>query len=119
MLEAAVAHYQEVGRKQALADFNGRKAPFFDRDLYVVCVGPNGIISANGAFPSYVGASANVLKDADGKPLGNAILNIGNGTGEGSMKYRMINPVSGKFEPKITFGQKVGEDVCGVGAYNP
>jgi len=31
----------------------------------------------------------------------------------------LINPTSGKLEPKITFVQKVGDDVCGVGAYNP
>jgi hypothetical protein len=28
MLEKAVAHYKAVGRKQALADFNAKKAPF-------------------------------------------------------------------------------------------
>jgi hypothetical protein len=31
----------------------------------------------------------------------------------------MINPVSGKIEPKLSFWKKLGEDVCGVGAYNP
>jgi hypothetical protein len=31
----------------------------------------------------------------------------------------MINPTSGKAEPKITFAQKVGDDVCGVGVYSP
>ena len=36
MLEKAVAHYKSVGRKQALADFNAKKPPFWDRDLYVV-----------------------------------------------------------------------------------
>jgi hypothetical protein len=28
-----------------------------------------------------------------------------------------VNPVSGKMEPKVSFVQKVGTDVCGVGAY--
>ena len=32
LLAQAVAHYNEVGRKQALADFNAKKAPFVDRD---------------------------------------------------------------------------------------
>lgn len=118
MLAKAVAHYQEMGRKQALEDFTGKKAPFYDRDLYVVCVGPDRIVTANGGFPSYVGLSVDVLKDADGKSLGNAIMNIANGTREGSVPYQMINPVSHKTEPKITFWQKVGDDVCGVGAYN-
>jgi len=33
--------------------------------------------------------------------------------------YPHINPVSHKPEPKVSFVQKMGEDVCGVGAYNP
>jgi hypothetical protein len=113
-----VRHYNEVGRKQALADFNARKPAFFDRDLYVVCIAPDRTIAANGAFSQYVGASVGMLKDADGKPLGKAILDTGN-RGEDSIHYRMINPLSGKFEPKVLFVMKVGDDVCGVGAYNP
>ena len=33
--------------------------------------------------------------------------------------YPHINPVSHKPEPKVSFVRKMGEDVCGVGAYNP
>jgi len=53
LLKKAVAHYQSVGRKQALADFTGGKAPFVDRDLYVFCIGPDRILSANGGFPRW------------------------------------------------------------------
>jgi len=65
MLAKAVAHYKAVGRKQALADFTGKKAPFGDRDLYVFCMGPDRRMSANGGYPSFVGLSADVLKDAN------------------------------------------------------
>jgi len=119
MLQQAVAHYNEVGRKQALADFNAKKAPFADRDLYVVCIDSNSSITANGGFPQYVGASADLLRDADGKPVGRAIHAAGVNNNEGSVQYQWINPVNGKRESKITFCQKVGEDVCGGGAYNP
>jgi cytochrome c len=51
MLQKAVAHYKQVGRKQALADFNAKKPPFGDRDLYVACIGPDHTIVANGGFP--------------------------------------------------------------------
>ena len=51
MLQKAVAHYKAVGRKQALADFTTKKAPFGDRDLYVVCIGPDHTVTANGGFP--------------------------------------------------------------------
>jgi hypothetical protein len=119
MLLKAVAHYQSVGRKQALADFSAKKPPFVDRELYVVCIGPDHLISANGNFPQYVGTSADGLKDAAGKPLGAAILDAVSSKGDGSVRYMLINPTSGKLEPKTTFAQKVGDDVCGVGVYTP
>ena len=68
---------------------------------------------------SYVGTSADALKDAGGKPLGKAIIGAASGKSGGSVRYRWMNPVSGKIEPKVSFVQKVGQDVCGVGAYQP
>jgi cytochrome c len=119
MLQKAVDHYNSVGREQALSDFNHKKAPFGDRDLYVVCIGPHDKLTANGGFPQYVGLSPDILKDAEGKPLGKSIWETGNSKGEGSVEYPMTNPVSRKIERKITFVRKIGDDVCGVGAYNP
>ena len=119
MLAKAVAHYKAVGRAAAFADFNGRKAPFFDRDLYVFCIDTHHMTLANGGFPSYVGTSVDALKDADGKPIGTALLNAVAGKSEGSVEYRWLNPMTHKIEPKVSFVQKLGDDVCGVGAYNP
>src|SRR2546428_12885255 len=68
MLAKAVAHYKKVGRTQALKDFNSRKPPFFDRDLYVACVASNGITVANGGYPPLVGPSRGAWKDAGGQP---------------------------------------------------
>jgi hypothetical protein len=59
-----------------------------------------------------------VLKDADGKALGKA-LGDASAKSEGSVRYRWLNPVSAKVEPKISFAQNVGDDVCVVGAYDP
>ena len=120
MLQKAVEHYQSLGRRQALADFTGRKPPFVDRDLFVFCIGSNSsTLTAHGAFPQYVGMSIDVWKDADGKPLGRAIQDAASNSNEGTIRYRMINPTSSKIEPKVTFWKKLGEDVCGVGTYNP
>ena len=117
MLAKAVAHYKSVGRKQALADFTARKAPFSDRDLYVFCIGPDRVIVANGAYPKFVGVSADILLDADGKPLGKALLDAGSRASGGSVEYPHINPVSHKRQQKVSFVQKAGDDICGVGAY--
>jgi len=117
MLEKAVAHYKAVGRTQALADFNTRKAPFSDRDLYVFCIGPDGSMVANGGYPSFVGQPVDVFTDANGKPLGKSLIAAAAPGGAGFVAYPNINPVSHKPESKLSFVQKVGEDVCGVGAY--
>ena len=60
--------------------------------------------------------AAEDLKDADGKPLGASLWGAA-GKGDGSVRYRWMNPLTGKTEPKISFVQKVGEDICAVGAY--
>ena len=119
MLEKAVAHYKSAGRKQALADFNAKKAPFGDRDLYVVCIGSDHTIIANGGFPQYVGVSADMIKDVDGKSVGRAGWEVATKQGQGEISYRWLNPMTHNVEPKVTYFAKAGEEVCGVGAYNP
>ncbi len=119
MLQKAFEHYESVGRKQALDDFTAKKQPFFDRDLYVVCISPNHLITANGGFPQYVNGSSDILRDADGKPLGEAVVDVVQTTGSGSVQYRWLNPVSKKIEPKTMYARKFGSDVCGVGVYSP
>ena len=119
MLQLAVEHYNQVGREQAYADFNAGQPSFKDRDLYVVCIAPDHTESVNGGFPQYVGTSADVLTDLNGKPLSQAILDSVSASGQGETHYQWTNPVSGVTEPKVLFAQKLGDDVCGVGAYNP
>src|SRR5262249_27916292 len=116
MLEKAIAHYKQAGRNQAFSDFTKKQPPFADRDLYVVCQAEDHKIVANGGFPHLVGNSADQLKDADGKPLGASLWGAV-GKGDGSVRYRWMNPLTGKTEPKITFVQKAGSDICAVGAY--
>ena len=109
MLDKALTHYKSAGRRQALADFSAKKAPFADRELYVVCLGADRRITAHGAFPAYVGQSVDVLKDASGKPLGGAIIESAT-QGDGTVHYMMLNPVNAKTEPKVMFAKKVGEE---------
>jgi hypothetical protein len=67
-----------------------------------------------------VGASADALKDADGKLLGKAFVDAVPGEGaEAAVKYRWINPLTGKMEQKTGFVRNLGSDICGVGAYTP
>ena len=119
MLDQAIEHYRSAGRQQALADFNAPKAPFADRDLYVFCLAKDHETLANGGFPALVGASADMLRDADGKLLAGQMWDAASPGGKGSVEYRWFNPVTRQVEPKISYVRLAGEDLCGVGAYNP
>src|SRR5512133_2164813 len=116
MLEAAVQHYQDVGREQALEDFTNKKAPFADRDLYVVCLGSDHKMTANGAYPMLVGLSADAINDSEGRPLGQAVWDVVTVQPQGSMPFHWKNPISGQEESKVLFYQKLDQDVCGVAA---
>jgi hypothetical protein len=117
MLERAVAHYEQVGRTQALADFTARKAPFADRDLYVFCFGPDRTTTAHGADPKLLGVKVDDLKDVDGKAFGTEMWTVGHQPGGGSVEYKWQNPATNQVEPKVSVVRKVGDEVCGVGAY--
>ena len=114
MLAGAIAHYEEVGRDQALADFNDADGGFRDRDLYVFCVGSDDTMVAH---PTIVGTDVTTLADADGLEIGNRIIEIGRDDGEGTLDYRWANPTTGEVENKSTFIHAVGDDVCAVGYY--
>ncbi len=111
MLKLAVAHYLSVGRDQALKDFTNRVAPFFDRDLYVACIDSHLIQSANGGFPNLVGSAI--------EPLSRAAWDAASTSKISSTNYAYTDPSTGQTEPKTLYYEKVGTDVCGVGAYHP
>lgn len=117
MIELAAAHYEQVGRAAALADFTADRPPFIDRDLYVFCYGPERTISAHGADPGLIGVAIDELRDVDGKAFGTEIYELGNQEGGGTVEYHWLNPVTGEVEPKVSVVRQMGEDVCGVGAY--
>lgn len=111
MLKEAVAHYNSVGRTQALADFNNRVDPFFKGDLYVACIDSSLKISANGGFPNLVGSAT--------EPLSRKQWDSASTNKIDSVNYAYTDPVTKTTEPKTLYYEKVGSDVCGVGAYHP
>jgi len=121
LLTKAIAHYKEVGRKQALDDFNSKKAPWLDRDLYVVCLDSKHTLLANGGYPQYVGtAIEDGTKAKNGKRLGQALWDAASNAGTEVVEWVWLNPVSHNLENKAGVAQKVDNDVaCTVGWYNP
>lgn len=120
LLLKAVEHYKQVGRAKALEDFTGKKAPWVDRDLYVACSNSHHVVVANGAFPSYVGASLDAVKDVHGIPLGESMWKEGDKGGMQSVTWHWFNPVTGKMELKVSILQRLDNDTqCSVGYYQP
>jgi cytochrome c len=117
MLTKAVAYYKDHGRKAALDAFNKNQPPFSDRGLYVFCIGPDRTLVADGEFREFIGQSADILKDASGKKLGQSFWDVAQKEGQGEVHYQFLDPKTQLIKPKVAFVEKTGDDVCGVGTY--
>ena len=118
MLERAVLHYEQVGREQALADFNAPTAPFINGDLYVFCYGPERTITAHGVDPALLGVDIDALRDVDGTAFATEMVRVAQASTQGGRsEYKWRNPATGRVERKICVVRAVGTEVCGVGAY--
>jgi cytochrome c len=111
MLKQAIEHYNKVGRTKALADFTAEVPPFVYLDLYVACIDSSLKQSANGGFPNLVGSST--------QPLSRAAWDGATTTSVHTVNYAWIDPETHQTLPKTFYYEKVGSDVCGVGAYHP
>src|SRR5437764_11909658 len=63
MVDKAIAHIKKVGREKAFADFSSKKAPWVDRDLYVVVYDMKGKVLAHGSNEKMVGKEVIDLRD--------------------------------------------------------
>ena len=118
MLLKALAHYKEVGRAQALADFTAKRPPFGDHDLYVVCFDRERSVVANGGFADYVGTRGDIPVDLNGKGVATVAWEVSSAGALGVVRYHWVNPSSRRLEIKTLFVARTGNDVCGVGAFS-
>ena len=107
LLQKAVAAVN-ANKSEALAKFNSGADGFKDRDLYVFCIGPDGIATAG----------PTTGKDKNGKMVGQALVSAAKDGATGQVDYMWPRP--GKTEPvqKTSFVTKVSDQVCGVGYYH-
>lgn len=119
LLKKAHKHFNAVGEAQALKDFNVPNNQFMEKDLYVFCIAKDGITTAHPINSNLVlrKVNLNVLKDPDGKPFGKEMIELGNTKGSGFVSYKWFNKKAGKIQPKKTYIQAMGGQICGVGAY--
>ena len=114
MLERAVAAIK-ADEAAALTAFTAGTGGFKDRDLYVFCAGPDGIITAH---PSIKGKQIKELVDKNGKKLGEEIVaNAADGK-IAEVSYMWPRPGADTTPvQKVSYVTKVADQVCGVGYY--
>jgi hypothetical protein len=114
MLNRAVAAVKK-DKAAAIESFNHNDEPFRDRDLFVFCFnGGNGKFTAHEAF---VTRDVRELRDASGAAFGEEMYSEAQ---EGRItEVAFISPVPGSTELAIksAYVTRVGDQVCGVSAY--
>jgi hypothetical protein len=114
MLEKATAALK-ADKAKALAAFNAGATGFKDRDLYVFCAGPDGVITAH---PAIKGQQIRSLVDKNGMKLGEAILAAAAENKIAEVAYMWPRPGADTTPvAKVSYVTKVGDQVCGVGYY--
>lgn len=117
MTKRAVAFVKANGREKAASEFTSGTG-FKDRDLYVSYYDLKGVNIAHGANPKLVGKDLSGLKDPDGKPILQMILDVARGKGKGwTESYKFRDPVSDKLAEKVIYVERVDDGLIGVGIY--
>lgn len=114
MLERAVA-VLKADRDRALDLFTSGDGGFIDRDLYVFCGGPDGMLTAH---PYVMGQSLKSFKDDTGKAVGEELYASAKEGEVLEISYKWLQPSGGDEQvDKVTFYTKVADQICGVGYY--
>jgi signal transduction histidine kinase len=117
MVKKGVAYIQANGPEKAAEEFTHGKS-FREKDLYIVYTRFNGDVLAHGGNPKLVGKNLTGMKDSEGNPFFQMLLDLAKSKGKGwSASYRFINPATQKIEAKVMYLESVGETYVGVGIY--
>lgn len=117
LVKKAVAYLKANGPEKAAEEFTNGKS-FKDRDLYVVYTEFGGKVLAHGGNPKLVGKNLTGMKDSDGNPFFQMLVDLAKTKGKGwSSSYRFINPTTQKIEAKVMYVEAVGDTYIGVGVY--
>ena len=114
MLERAVAMLK-ADKDRALDMFTSGNGGFIDRDLYVFCGGPDGMLTAH---PYFMGINLKGFKDKTGMAVGEEIYASAKEGEVSEISYKWLQPGGGDEQvDKVSFYTKVDDQVCGVGFY--
>ncbi|WBY01630.1 methyl-accepting chemotaxis protein [Ramlibacter tataouinensis] len=119
MVKEAVAHLRKLGAQRACADFNDHRGRFVRGEYYIFALDlADGKRLAYAPDLSLVGTSGVDLRDADGRLYGHDILNLARQHGSGWTDFKILNPRTGRIEPKSVYVEVVDRVVLGCGIYS-
>ena len=122
LLDRAVAMLK-ADKYRALDLFTSGHGGFKNKDLYVFCMGPDGMLTGH---PYYMGGNLRQWKDSTGKAIGEEIFAIAKEGQIDEVTYKAPQPAGGKAGvtaeegdqvDKASFVTKVDDQICGVGYY--
>ena len=114
MLERAIA-VLKADKERALDLFTSGDGGFIDRDLYVFCGGPDGMLTAH---PYFMGINLKAFKDKTGMAVGEEVYASAKEGEVSEISYKWLQPGGGDEQAdKVSLYTKVDDQVCGVGFY--
>jgi len=119
MVKKAIRYLNTHGEAKALAEFSNPEGEFIDRDLYISAYSPEGYVIAHGwniKF-DFVGKNMIDLKDAHGKFLVRAIMDVARNQKKGWVTYAFLHPIANKVMEKTVYLEQAGNVIIATGAY--
>ncbi|WP_319578437.1 cache domain-containing protein [uncultured Methanospirillum sp.] len=116
-LKNATIHADDVGKEQAVADFNDRNGTYADGGDYIFAYGYDGTTLALPHQPELIGTDRSDYTDQFGCPIIRMEINAAK-RGGGYVYVVYGNPDTGKNEVKLCYVSPVGDDwLVGSGIY--
>lgn len=120
LVDKAVAHYKEVGKEKAFADFmNKDNKDWVNGELYVIVSTMDGIFKVHAINPKLIdNPQLPTLKDTNGVMIIQEMIKTGKETPQGGWaKYTWTHPETKKLAPKQTWVKVQDGQLFMVGCY--
>ena len=121
LVKEAVAYAKVNGIAKLILETNQPKGKFHvasGNDLYIFIYNERGVVKAIGFnTEALVGVNRINLRDPDGFPFIQEIINVAVNKGRGWVDYKYPNPVSNKVEQKTSYLEFYEDYIIGSGCY--
>ncbi|KAA0592628.1 cytochrome c [Azospirillum lipoferum] len=118
LVAEAVAYLKAKGPEEAAKAFQDPKGSFRRGELYVFVFDTDGRYVASGANPKLAGSDAAQLKDAEGKPIVQAMITETKDKPNAVIDYVWLNRQTNKVEHKHSYVTRDGRYIVGAGTYD-